>query len=106
MDEFLSLKPKRLDFEWTTNDKGIVSLKVTKFNSNLGKFFCKLIGKDNFFISNFDKIGSLIWINCDGKKTVKDILDIVKKKYPDEKDLDQRLILFLQQLQSLKYIEY
>jgi hypothetical protein len=54
--------------------------------------------------SNKDKIGSIIWNNCDGKNTVKDILEIMKKEYPKEEDIDQRLFLFLLQMQSLGYI--
>ena len=105
-EEFLQYRPKRLDFEWSEKADGLVELKVPKFKSNFGKSFCKVIKKDNMFTANMDKLGSLIWKNCDGRKTVKDILNLLEKEFPDEKDIDQRLFLFIQQMGSLNYIIY
>jgi hypothetical protein len=104
-DEFLRFVPRREDFEWYTNDEGLVRIKVPKFQSNFGKSFCKVVKKDNTFRANLDKTGSLVWKNCDGKNTVKDILEIVKKEFPKEENIDQRLFLFLQQMQGLHYIQ-
>lgn len=39
-------------------------------------------------------------------KTVKEILDVIIKEFPEEKNIDQRLFLFLQQLRALGYIVY
>ena len=105
-EEFLQFRPRRLDFEWYETEDGLVKIKVPKFKSNFGKSFCKVIKKDKMFTANMDKIGSLVWKNCDGMKTVKEILELLKKQYPDEEDLDQRLFLFLQQMGSLNYIVY
>ena len=105
-EEFLNFIPKRLDFEWNTNGEGLVRIKVPKFNSNFGKSFCKVIKKDDTFTANLDKLGSLIWKSCDGKNSVKKILEKVKKEFPKEENLDQRLFLFLQQMKSLNYIDY
>jgi hypothetical protein len=97
--------PKRLDFEWTIDD-GLVNIKVQKFNGKLGKSFVKLIRKENFFIQQLNKIGSSVWEHCDGTKSVQQILEVISKEFPDEKDIDQRLFLFLQQLKALNYITY
>jgi hypothetical protein len=104
VEEMLQFRPKRLDFEWTTNEDGLVQIKVPKFTSNLGKSFCKIIKKDNSFSANMDKIGSVVWKNCNGRNSVKEILDVLKKEFPKEKDIDNRLFLFLQQMHSLRYI--
>ena len=103
-DEFLRYVPTRAEYEWSTNDEGLVEIKVPKFNSNFGKSFCKIIKKDNIFNARMDKIGSIVWKNCDGKNSVKDILEILKKKLPKEENIDQRLFLFLQQMHGLHYI--
>ena len=103
-EEFLGYTPTRGDFEWEFNSKGLVEIKVPKFKGNFGKFLCLILKKDNFFIGNFDRLGSIIWQHCDGVKTVKDILQIVKEEFPDEKNIGQRLFLFLQQLKILNYI--
>lgn len=105
-EEFLNFKPKRLDFEWSTNSEGLVKIKVPRFKSKIGISFCNLIKKDNYFFANMDNLGSIVWKNCDGKKTVKNILDILKREFPEEKNIDQRLILFIQQMGNLNYLYY
>jgi len=105
VEEILRWIPTRNPIlEWSTNTEDLVEIKVPKFKSNIGKSFCKLLKKEETFIAKMDKIGSLVWRHSDGAKTVKDILEILKKKYPLEKDIDQRLFLFIQQMHSLDYI--
>ena len=104
VDEFLMFIPKRADLDWSTDKEGHVEIKIQKFKSNFGKSFCKIIKKDNIFTANMDMLGSIVWKNCDGRKNVKELLKILEKEFPKEENLDQRLILFLQQMHSLKYI--
>ena len=104
VDEFLQFVPKRLEFEWSTNSEGIVTIIVPKFTGKLGKSFCKVLHKENTFGANLDRLGSMIWLQCDGKRSVKDILEVISKEFTNEKDIDQRLFLFLQQLNVLHYI--
>ena len=104
--EFLNYTPRRVDFEWKIDSDGLVEIKIPKFKSNFGKSFCRVIKKDNYFMGNMDKLGSVVWQNCDGIKAVKNILEIVKKEFPDEKNIDQRLYLFIQQLHSLRYLDF
>lgn len=106
VEEFNNYKPIRIDFKWKINDNGLVTITVPKFNSKIGKNFCKFIKKDNDFSANLDKLGSIVWINCDGSNSVKKILDKIKKEFPDEKNIDQRLYLFLQQMKNLNYIDF
>jgi hypothetical protein len=83
-----------------------VRITVPKFTSNIGKSFCRVLKKDNTFEAKLDALGSSIWKQCDGAKPVKDILAVITKEFPDEKDIDQRLFLFLQQLRALSYLVY
>jgi hypothetical protein len=106
VDEFLRYVPIREKYEWNVNKQGLVSIEIPKFTSTFGESFCKIIKKDNKFTANMDKIGSIVWKNCDGKKTVKDILEILKKEFPKENEIDQRLFLFLQQMKALNYLKY
>lgn len=106
VEEFLTYRPKRADMKWELKDDGLVEIKVPKFKTDFGKSFCKVIKKDNCFTANLDKLGSIVWQNCDGLKTVEEILHIVEKEFPDEEEIDQRLFLFLQQLRSLSYLEF
>jgi hypothetical protein len=106
VEEFLCYVPRRLEFPWTVNENGIVSITVPKFTGKIGKSFCKILKRDNVFTANLDKLGSVIWQQIDGAHTVKDILAIIQKEFPGEKDIDQRLFLFLQQLKALCYLTY
>jgi hypothetical protein len=106
VEQFLRFKPKRIDIEWKENTDGIVEINIPKFQSNLGKSFCRVLRKNQSFTGHMDKIGSLVWINCDGVNTVADILKVVKKRYPTEKNIDQRLFLFIQQMGNLNYLRY
>jgi len=106
VEEFLKYKPRRLDFKWSINTEELVEIIVPKFKGNVGKSFCKVIRKDNMFTANMDRLGSLVWKNCDGDKTVGQILEIVKKEFPKEKNMDQRLFSFIQQMVGLNYIDY
>jgi len=106
VDEFLRYVPVREEYEWSLDEQGLVQIKIPKFTSSLGKSFLKFIKKDDKFTANMDKIGSIVWKNCDGKKTVKGILEILKKEFPNENEIDQRLFLFLQQMKALNYLNY
>ena len=105
-EEFLSFIPNRAELEWKKNEDDVVEITFPKFKSNLGKSLCRLIRRDENLIAKMDKIGTVVWKNSDGKKTVKDIFEILKKKFPKEENLDQRLFLFLSQMRVLNYINY
>jgi len=106
IDEFLSYRPIRNDFEWTTDENGLIHITVPKFHSDLGRKFCKLLRRDETISADMDEVGSLVWKHCDGRNTVADILKILEDEYPGQKDLDQRLFLFIQQMGQLRYISY
>jgi len=104
-EEFLQFRPKRRDLDWSKNADGLVELTVPKFKSNFGKSFCKVTRKEDCFAAKMDKIGSIVWENCDGKTTVQTMLNKVKKACPKEENIDQRLFSFLQQMQGLNYLD-
>lgn len=105
-DEFLLYCPMRAPYSWKVDDQGLVHITVPKFTSKLGKSFCRLLRKENKFRADLDTFGSLVWEQCDGKHTIQQILDSVTNKYPDQKNLDQRLFLFIQQMGVLGYLYY
>ena len=105
-EQFLSFIPKKAELEWKINEEDLVEIYMPKFKGDLGKSFCRLIKKDENLVAKMDKIGSIVWKNLDGKRSVKDIHNILKKKFPKEENLEQRLFLFLNQMRSLQYIDY
>ena len=104
IDEFLSFIPIRVGYEWTVDDEGLVHITVPKFQGKWGKRMCRVLRRTETFTADMDRLGSIVWLQCDGKNTVKDILEEVKKEYTDENELDQRLFLFLQQMRNLNYL--
>jgi len=106
VDEFLAFIPRRRDFKWTTDKEGLVHVTVPKFESKIGKKFCSLLRKKQNITADMDALGSLVWQNCDGNRTVKDIFKILEKDFSDQTDLQQRLFLFIQQMGLLHYLEY
>jgi hypothetical protein len=104
--EFLTYKPLRAEYEWFIDEEGLVHIKVPKFQSKWGKRLCRLLHRKEMFTADMDKIGSVVWIHADGSNTVSDILEIIRKKYGEQENLDQRLFLFLQQMKNLNYLSY
>ena len=104
-EEFLNFFPIRGNYQWSLNSEGLVEIRVPKFQTKIGKSLCKMVRRDEDLIGKLDKLGSLVWQHCDGSKQVKDILKVVKKEFPDEENIDQRLFLFLQQIDQLNYID-
>ena len=89
----------------TEKGESRVNILVPKFQKNIGKKLCEILKKDAMFTARFDEIGSLVWQHCDGKTSVKEILATVEKRFPNLDNIDQRLILFLQQMHQLNYIQ-
>ena len=106
VEEFLQFKPLRLDFKWSTDEEGKVNITIPKFKSNIGMKLCSLLRKDQMIIANMDDLGSVVWKNSDGRKTVEEILKILENAFPDQCNLDQRLYLFIQQMGQLQYLIY
>ena len=106
VEEFLRFIPKRHNYPWSSDEKGIVHITVPKFQSRLGTQFCRLIRKNNEFQADMDIIGSFVWQRCDGKTTTKKILKDLEKEFPNEKNIDQRLFVFLTQMRQLDYLSF
>ena len=103
LKQWLSKKPIR-NAEWI-EENGLIKLKVRKFKSKAGILICKILNKPNYFFVNFDEIGTFVWKNCDGKNSIEDILNMLEKKYGEEKMLE-RLYFFMKMLERGGYVRY
>ena len=104
VEDMLSFIPEKAEYEWETDEQGLVHIKVPKFEGKLGTTLCRVLQKDEMFTANLDVVGSFVWKQCDGRTSVKEILDRLQKKFPDEEHIDQRLFLFLRQMRQLRYL--
>jgi len=83
--------------------------KVTVIYDKFEKTFLdKLIKNKKKRIAKIklDKIGSFLWLQCDQKKNVSEIIELAKKKFDDEDKMAERIELFFNQLVSKKFIRF
>lgn len=92
--------------QYEVNEDGIVTV-LQKQNHWMQKFFRKLKVKIPMYKKvSFDKYGSYVFLEIDGKKTVKEIGASLERKYGiDTHPLYERLLLFLNHIEvNCKYI--
>jgi hypothetical protein len=92
---------------WKENEQGFIVLLKPKFkNPFLAKHLLPKLKRPHYKVK-LDEVGSFLWKQCDGKKTVKQIAEILKNHFGDKVDpLYERLGLFLQNLEKNKFIQY
>jgi hypothetical protein len=77
----LSLIPNH-NIEWEINkENNLIVIKKPKFlNPFLKKHLVPLMKRPDYFVK-LDKIGSFFWQNIDGKMTIEEIADKMKKEF-------------------------
>jgi hypothetical protein len=102
----LELIPQR-NIKWEKNEEQMCVLLKPKFNNSFAKKHLLPRMKKPYFKVKLDKVGSFIWENCDGKRTVNELADLMKEKFGKEVEpLYDRLSVFLQHLEKNKFIQY
>ena len=95
------------NFEWEEEDEsGRVIILRPKYLFKPVKQVIEPLLKNKFFRIKLDELGSLIWRNCDGQKTVEELARILIEKFgPEFKEPYQRLAKFIMHLGKDKFIE-
>ena len=89
----LELVPKKT-MKWKRGDK--VSIVVPRARNIIGKHFIDALGLKKTYKIKLDEYGSAVWKLCDGKRTVDQIGDELKKKYGKTVEpLYERLVIFI-----------
>lgn len=92
--------------KWTTNDKGIVTLKI----ENTGwanKIAQKFFNRPQYSYIHLDENGSFIWPLIDGKKTITELGKLVEAEFGEKANpLYERLARYFQILDSYHYIQW
>lgn len=56
---------------------------------------------------DLDEIGSFVWLQCDGKRNVSEVIDLTKEQFGDnEEKIEERAKLFINQLAQNKLIRF
>ncbi len=86
--EFLRIRPVRNEYvNWKKDDEGVVEISIPleqpiPGDKVMGKIMSKLIPESPKEKKiKLDKIGSKVWELCDGKRTVKEIIDALNREY-------------------------
>lgn len=84
--------------------------RVTIFVENKGPFNFvaqKLFGKPKVSQVHLEEFGSFIWQQIDGKRNVKEIADLLKKKFGEKTEpLYPRISLYMKSLYDNSFIIY
>ena len=99
----LDLYPFR-QCEYESND-GIVTVHYDNFGKS---WIDKIIKPKKAKVAkiDLDEIGSFVWISCDGKNKVSDIIRLTEDQFPDDDKIAERVKLFVAQLESKKFIRF
>ncbi|AEB77126.1 hypothetical protein ADU80_09835 [Clostridium botulinum] len=81
---------------------------VIERKSKIDKIFLKVFKKAHKELYvHLDEIGSFIWENIDGQKTVLNLCDIFMKKYNvDKQESINRTVYFIKVLKNNKFIKF
>lgn len=84
-----------------TREDGLVVLFKPKFtNPFLAKLFLPRM-KQPYYKINLDEIGSFFWLNCNGKRTVKEIAELHKNNFGEKVEpLYERIAHFIASLEK------
>lgn len=102
--DLFGLTPKQLyPYERVEKGKIVVLLPVYQIRAD-GWFRQKT--STMFLRFKLDLLGSFVWDNCNGKKTVRDIADRMKAEYGNYAEpIDERVGKFVQRLHREKLID-
>ena len=102
----LDCYPTRL-MEWNVNEEtGLIVVICPKYRSALTQNIFNPFLKNKSFPVNLDKLGTVIWENCDGKNTVGRLGEILAEKFGKEiEPIYDRLGKFILHLKRNKFIE-
>ena len=91
----------------TSQLNGRVRLSIPRFKTRLGRFFCRMIGMSEQVHVKLDEMGSAVWNEIDGTKTVKKIGQKVSARFQDKAEpLYPRLAEYLARLEKNGFISY
>lgn len=101
-----SIPVRRVDW-YVDKETERVVLKRPKFMTEWAQKLFRPVLKNDFFAIKLDDIGTVVWENCDGKKTVNEIGRILGKQFgPDMEPVYERLFKFFIQLHKAKMIRF
>jgi hypothetical protein len=91
---------------WQCGADGLVQVLVPRYGrSSLGRWVAHRLGREHIVVQ-LDTPGSRLWLACDGKRSVAEIMAELGPDLPGqaEKDATDRLATFLRHLERNRFI--
>lgn len=105
-DAFLSQIPVRRDVLYHF-EKGRVTFRIPRFTSGVGRAFGRFVRTSEYVDLTLDDIGTFIWNEIDGKKTVAAIGTSLHGEFAERVEpVYERLTVFLTQMHEKELIRY
>lgn len=96
--DMIPKKKENVDSKKTEEEKTILIIKRKKW---IDKIFQKIFNTPKKTTLDLDQLGSFVWKQCNGKKTIGDIAQKLKKNFPEEASpIEGRLITFIKILKN------
>lgn len=93
--------------KYTESQDGNFTLQSPKSDNAVLQKIITFISKSPYFKFKLDDQGSFIWKNCDGKKSVNEICNLLEKEFGDAvKPTENRTIQFLKSLYQHQLIKF
>ncbi|ACL69865.1 PqqD family protein [Halothermothrix orenii] len=92
----LEMKPRRREnIDWQEDEDGNLTL-IIKRNGWIDRIFQKVFKTPKQTTLELDKVGSFVWLECDGNQDLNQIAKKLKKQYPEEAaPVYDRLVTFI-----------
>lgn len=90
------------------NKNGRIIIYMPRFRSRFGRKMCKILNISPYVRIHLDEYGTYVWSLCNGKFTVRDISERLKKRFGKEIEYQhyKRLAEFLATLEVNGLIKY
>lgn len=104
---YLDYIPKKTDkIQWRELDNRLIQI-IKPRNSLLDKVVRKLFFTPDKFVIDLDEIGSFIWKQIDGERSIYEISQLVKEEFgEDAEPLYERLIQYMNVLKNNGFVKF
>ncbi len=95
------------NFNHEINDDNLVTILIPKFTNNFLVQFLMPRLKHPFIKVKLDKIGSAVWLEIDGVKSVGEIATLIESKFKEDVyPVEERFQKFFSQLFNHRFIKF
>jgi hypothetical protein len=104
--KLLQARPKKSDIvDWDGNGSESLKIYAPYKKSYVVKVLSRFMYIPDERIFRFNSLGAMVWELCDGSHSVEEIKGIIMKRSKgDEKDMEKRLIKFINRLSANELI--